>query len=205
MAVESPPPPDPNPIVPPAPLPQDTKTRNLLVAVVAIVLSVVLFFSLRTQTQTPSLGTLAAESTPLEVALANGQPTLMEFYADWCTSCQTMAPLIGDLEQDYGDRLNVVMLNVDNDKWLPEVLNYRVDGIPHFVFLDAQGQTVGQTIGEQPRSIMVANLDALLAQKVLPYAATTGRTSLFEGVFRPNSPSTTDPRSHSSQSVVAPS
>jgi hypothetical protein len=45
-----------------------------------------------------------------------------------------MAPDVGVLKKQYGESVNFVMLNIDNTKWLPEILNYRVDGIPHFVF-----------------------------------------------------------------------
>ena len=48
-----------------------------------------------------------------------------------------MAPDIQQLKDSYAGRVNFVMLNVDNTKWLPEMLNYRVDGIPHFEFLAA--------------------------------------------------------------------
>jgi thiol-disulfide isomerase/thioredoxin len=178
-----------------------TRVRNLLIVLVAIALSVAVFFGLQTQTNSVSLNSLAEEATPLEVALKNGKPTLMEFYANWCTSCQAMAPEIDTLEQQYQDQINFVMLNVDNTKWLPEVLHYRVDGIPHFVFLNQKGEAIANTIGEQPRTIMAANLEALVAGASLPFAQATGQVSAFSTAVKPTKPTNADPRSHSSQVV----
>jgi thioredoxin-like negative regulator of GroEL len=91
------------------------------------------------------------------------------------------------------------MLNVDNTKWLPEILSYRVDGIPHFVFLGTDGQPVAQAIGEQPRSVMEENLVALASGVALPNAEATGQTSAFSAPVAPSSAA--DPRSHGSQVV----
>uniref|UniRef100_A0A832H3F6 Redoxin domain-containing protein n=1 Tax=Oscillatoriales cyanobacterium SpSt-402 TaxID=2282168 RepID=A0A832H3F6_9CYAN len=178
-----------------------TRVRNFLIAIVAIVLSTALFLGLKTETPPGLLSAMADESVPLEVALGNGKPTLMEFYANWCTSCQAMAPDLETLKQQYGEQVNFVMLNVDNSKWLPEILNYRVDGIPHFVFLDNAGNAIAQTMGEQPRTVMEANLVALSDGSPLPYVQSGGATSAFSAPVTPAKPSTTDPRSHSSQVV----
>ena len=180
-----------------------TRVRNFIIVMVAIVLTASVFLGLKTETWTGLLSTMAEESVPLEIALSNGKPTLMEFYANWCTSCQAMAPDMAALEQEYGDRVNFVMLNVDNSKWLPEVLSYRVDGIPHFVFLGQDGSAIAQSIGEQPRSIMKANLVALAGGDSLPYAKTSGQTSAFSAPVTTKAKADSDPRSHSSQ-VVAP-
>jgi thiol-disulfide isomerase/thioredoxin len=176
------------------------RVRNLLIVLVAIALSVALFLGLRTQTNSVSLSALNEESTPLELALGNGKPTLMEFYADWCTVCQAMAPDVHELKQQYGDSVNFVMLNVDNTKWLPEVLKYRVDGIPHFVFLNNEGEAIAQTIGEQPRTIMATNLESLVAGSPLPYAQASGEVSKFNAPVAPAGGSD-DPRLHGSQVV----
>ncbi len=180
-----------------------TRFRNLLIVLVAVVLSVTVFFGLRTQTSSVSLTVMAKEAMPLEMALSNGKPTLMEFYANWCTSCQAMAKDVSELKQQYSDRVNFVMLNVDNTKWLPEILHYRVDGIPHFVYLNQQGEPLASAIGEQPRSILEDNLVALAEGELLPYAKTSGRTSEFSTstTTTPNQ-ATTNPRSHSSQVVI---
>ncbi len=180
-----------------------SKLRNLLIAVSAMVLSVLIFIGLRVQTAVPTLATLVAQAVPLETAVTNGKPTLIEFYADWCTSCQAMAPTVASVEQTYGDRVNFVMLNVDNDKWLPEILAYRVDGIPHFEFLDRQAQSIGATLGEQPLPVLAADLDALLQAQALPQSQAVGAVSTIQGdrLSTPSSgtPGQTDPRSHGAQ------
>lgn len=178
-----------------------TRFRNFTIAIVAIILSTAIFLGLKTETAPGLLSAMAEESVPLEVALTNGKPTLMEFYANWCTSCQAMAPDVEALKAQYGDQVNFVMLNVDNSKWLPEILSYRVDGIPHFVFLSQQGESIAQAIGEQPRSVMEANLIALAENIALPYAQATGQTSAFSAPVAPPKKSQSDPRSHSSQVV----
>lgn len=177
-----------------------TRVRNFLIAIVAIVLSVALVLGLRTETTTATLTTLGEESTPLDVALSNGKPSMVEFYANWCTVCQKMAPDIAALEKEYAGKLNFVMLNVDNTKWLPEMLQYRVDGIPHFVFLDKNGEALAQAIGDQPRVIMANNLSALANNSPLPYATASGEVSKFSAPVAPKG-SEEDPRSHGSQVV----
>ena len=175
------------------------RVRNFLIVTVAVVLSVALFLGLRSETSSVSLADLDKASTPLEVALSNGKPSLIEFYANWCTVCQKMAPDIATLETEYAEKVNFVMLNVDNSKWLPEMLQYRVDGIPHFVFLDQNAQAQAETIGDQPRTIMGSNLEALIAGSTLPYAQANGRVSQFSSTT--STGSNEDPRSHGSQVV----
>jgi len=175
------------------------RLQNVIIALVAIVLSSFIFFSFQTQANSVSLETQAQKSLPLTIALSNNKPTLTEFYANWCTTCQAMAKDLATVKKKYADSVNFVMLNIDNDKWLPEVLRYRVDGIPHFVFFNAQGETVAQTIGEQPLSILEANLDALIASIPLPYANVNGVSSPLPSTLELNPVKQSDPRSHGGQ------
>ena len=179
------------------PEPMGKQVRNLVLVLAAVALSVALFLGLQTGSNTGSLAAMAKSAVPLETALVNGKPTLMEFYADWCTSCQAMARDMSELKQDYGQQVNFVMLNVDNSKWLPEMLHYRVEAIPHFMFLDPKGETIASAIGEQPRPIMTANLQALAAAEPLPYVQQRGRISQVEPSVAPKAGE--DPRSHGAQ------
>jgi thiol-disulfide isomerase/thioredoxin len=184
-----------------------TQWRNLLIVLVAIALSVAIVLGLRTQTNGASLESLAAKSVPLEIAQTNGKPTLVEFYANWCTACQSMAGDVAKLEQQYGQDVNFVMLNVDNTKWLPEILKYSVEGIPHFVYFNKTSEAIAMAVGQQPYPLMSENLLALSNDQALPYQQVGGRTSAFSAPVKPNpaKPNSDDPRGHGGQPAsVAP-
>ncbi len=180
--------------------PSSNKIQNMIVALVAIALAVALFFGQRFQQSSTSLGAQASAATPIDMALANGKPTLLEFYADWCSSCQAMAPSLAQLKQDYRTTVNFAMLNVDNTKWLPEIEKYRVDGIPHFVFFDKSGALLAQAIGEQPDRVVRSALDEIIAGQVQPIPQdgysriAAGQTSKMPAENLP--PKASDPRSH---------
>jgi thiol-disulfide isomerase/thioredoxin len=171
------------------------RLRNFAIVGVAVVLAIAITLGLQTATPSASLTDMAKAAAPLEQSLTNGKPTLIEFYANWCTSCQAMAPSLQQLKGRYQDQVNFVMLNVDNSKWLPEMLHYRVDGIPHFAFLNAQGNDMGSAIGEVPSPILAENLEALITNTPLPHAKATGQTSAVEATLPANTAADT-PRSH---------
>lgn len=165
----------------PEPATNSPNWRNLIVALAAILLGATLFFTTKQSQSNVSLEALAKSSTGYEQAIANPKPTLIEFYADWCTSCQSMAADNLALQKEYGDRVNFVMLNVDNSKWLPEMERFNVDGIPHFVYMEENNQVLGNAIGVVPKAIMADNLEAMLNHQDLPYLQNRpGKTSPLE-------------------------
>jgi thiol-disulfide isomerase/thioredoxin len=140
-----------------------------LLAPAGIALGAALFVLSRTSGGIASLEDLAQSSVPLDVALSNGRPSVVEFYADWCEVCKSLAKDSSVLKQRYGDRVNFVMLNVDNPKWAEEVAEYRVGGIPHWEYLDTEGNSKGFVVGNLPKEILDANAEALSSQAALPY------------------------------------
>jgi thiol:disulfide interchange protein len=172
----------------------ENRVRNLLIAIAAIIFTAALFFGFQTQNSGASLAAVAKAATPLESALANNHPTVVEFYADWCTSCQSMAADNMALQRQYGSDVNFVMLNVDNNKWLPEITRFKVDGIPHFVFMDSKNMVVGNAIGVVPHTVMAENITAMMAGTELPHnRLESDHISPFTG---PLPADATQPKSH---------
>ncbi len=97
---------------------------------------------------------MAQASMGYQEALSSRKPTLLEFYADWCTTCQGMAPIINNLEQEYKDEINLVMLNIDDPQWQEIIKEYKVTGVPQFTFLDPDRQMIDTLIGKVPKQVM---------------------------------------------------
>ncbi|KAK7406612.1 hypothetical protein VNO78_08241 [Psophocarpus tetragonolobus] len=175
-------------------LPQlPTKDLNTKIAIVSTLAALGLFLSTRLDFGV-SLKDLSAIAMPYEEALSNGKPTVVEFYADWCEVCRELAPDVYKVEQQYKDKVNFVMLNVDNTKWEQELDEFGVEGIPHFAFLDKQGNEEGNVVGRLPRQYLLDNVDALArGQPSVPHARVVGQYSSAEArkVHQ-----VVDPRSH---------
>ena len=109
-----------------------------------------------------TLKALAKEAIPYENAIANGKPTLLEFYADWCTTCQGMSPIVRNLAEKYDNQVNLVMLNIDDPQWDNLVQRYQVTGIPQYTFIDAKANTVDTLVGKVPQAIMAQVFEQLI-------------------------------------------
>ncbi|MQL77045.1 hypothetical protein Taro_009458, partial [Colocasia esculenta] len=169
------------------------KDINRRIAVASSLAAVGLFLSSKLDFGV-SLKDLAANAVPYEEALSNGMPTVVEFYADWCEVCRELAPDVYKVEQEYKDRVNFVMLNVDNTKWEQELDEFGVEGIPHFAFLDKDGNEEGNVVGRLPKRYLLENVVALAnGEPSVPHARVVGQYTSAESrkVHQ-----VVDPRSH---------
>lgn len=73
-----------------------------------------------------------AEERALAIALAGRQKaTILEFYSPRCTLCRSLMQVVEDIQRREGDWLRIVMADVENKTWLPEVFGW----LSHLPFL----------------------------------------------------------------------
>ena len=166
--------------------------KGLLLAVALALALALLVMRGGLQSESP-MEQLARRSLDPDVALTNGQPTLIEFYADWCQACREMAPAMLSLEQSTRDRLDVVLVNVDNPRWLDLVDRYEVNGIPQLNLFAADGQPRGRSIGVRTAQELQALGDALINDSPVPAPQGIGSASTLQDLARTDR---TGPRSH---------
>lgn len=169
------------------------RERLILLALAAVLAAAVLWWRGGLQPQAP-LEALARRSPDLNTALSSGRPSIVEFYADWCEACRSMAPAMEALERQHREQLNVVMLNVDNPRWLPEIERYEVNGIPQLELFNGAGEAVGRSIGARSAGELQALATALLSDQPLPALAGVGAVSSLPE--EPNAATMAAPRSH---------
>ena len=114
------------------------------------------------------LDQLAKNSLLPEKALSNGRPTVFEFYADWCEACKQMAPDMIAVKKQNGNKVDVVLLNVDNSRWLDLIDKYNVNGIPQLTYFDDKGEFKGFSLGVKKYSELNEIFLALIENSELP-------------------------------------
>ena len=114
------------------------------------------------------LDELARNSLLPEQALSNGKPTVFEFYADWCEACKEMAPDMIKVKKQVSNKVDVVLLNVDNSRWDDLIDKYNVNGIPQLTFFDDKGEFKGLSLGVRKYSELNQMFIALINNSDLP-------------------------------------
>lgn len=104
---------------------------------------------------TPSAG-LDLASIPLEQALSSGKPTLAEFGSSTCIPCKQMKPLLEELAVDYEGKLNVVIVEVYEQKELTQ--QYGIMAIPTQIVFDENGKEITRHMGLYAKEDIIAQL-----------------------------------------------
>jgi thioredoxin 1 len=91
--------------------------------------------------------------------LDSDKPVLVDFWAEWCPPCKMIAPILDQIAQEHGDRLEIVKLNVDEN---PEVAaRYGVLNIP-LLNVYVQGEVAKSIVGAKPKRALLKDLEEFI-------------------------------------------
>ena len=91
--------------------------------------------------------------------LQSDTPVLVDYWAEWCGPCKMIAPILDEVSKDYGGRLRVVKMNVDENTATPA--KYGIRGIPTLMLFKG-GELAATKVGALPKSQLTAFLDGHL-------------------------------------------
>jgi thioredoxin 1 len=90
-------------------------------------------------------------------------PAIIDFYADWCSPCKMVAPILEDLAREYSGKIMVYKVNTENEQELASV--FGIHSIPTLLFVPVTGQPQA-AMGVLPRQTFVKVIqDVLLENK----------------------------------------
>lgn len=87
----------------------------------------------------------------------SGEHLLMfEFYADWCSLCKKLEPILEKIARENRDKVAVYKINTDRNSELS--YSFRVSGIPHVIFVKNK-ENVFSLTGLHPQNMYLKIID----------------------------------------------
>ncbi|MEL7585589.1 MAG: thioredoxin [Prolixibacteraceae bacterium] len=90
-------------------------------------------------------------------------PCLIDFYADWCGPCKMVAPILEELQKEYGSSLNIYKVDTEDQRELASM--FGIQSIPSLLFVPVDGQPQ-MAMGALPKNTFEQAIsDVLKVQK----------------------------------------
>ena len=84
-----------------------------------------------------------------EWKFAGTKPAVIDFYADWCGPCKMVAPILEELSEEYGDKIDIYKVDTEAERELAAV--FGIQSIPAFLFVPQEGRpTMSNGIAQTP-------------------------------------------------------
>ncbi|AXT58215.1 thioredoxin [Aquimarina sp. MMG015] len=84
-------------------------------------------------------------------------PVLVDFYADWCGPCKTLAPILKEVKEELGTSIKIVKIDVDKNQ--PLAARYQVRGVPTML-LFKEGKQLWRQSGVLQKTEIISIINA---------------------------------------------
>ena len=99
------------------------------------------------------------ENFETEVLKAD-KPVVVDFWAEWCGPCKAIAPILDNICDQFGDKVVIGKVNVDEVKQTP--VKYGIRSIPTLLFFN-NGEIVKQEVGLQSEQTLIDNVNQIIS------------------------------------------
>ena len=89
--------------------------------------------------------------------LNSDTPVLVDYWAEWCGPCKSIAPILDEVAKEYAGKIKVMKLNIDENQETPR--KFGVRGIPTLM-LFKNGSVEAQKVGALSKSQLSAFIDS---------------------------------------------
>ncbi|MGB4415862.1 MAG: thioredoxin [Paludibacter sp.] len=102
------------------------------------------------------------ETNPTEWKYLGDKPCIIDFYADWCAPCKTIAPILEDLAKEYSGQIYVYKIDTEQEQELAAAFGIR--SIPTLLFCPI-GENPQMAQGAMPKDAFKQAIEEVLLKK----------------------------------------
>lgn len=95
-------------------------------------------------------------STDFPALVQDDKLLVVDFFATWCGPCKKLSPTLNEVSEEFGDRVNIVKVDVDESEDL--AMTYGIRSVPTVLFFK-KGQQVDKFVGALPKSEIVSKIE----------------------------------------------
>ena len=89
-------------------------------------------------------------------------PVLIDFWADWCQPCKTLAPIVAKIADEYAGKF--ILAKVDTEKEQELAAHFGIKSLPTMKII-VNGQIAGERVGAIPESEIRAFIDPFIVSE----------------------------------------
>jgi len=77
------------------------------------------------------------------------KPAIIDFYADWCSPCKMLAPILEEIDKEYNGKIQIYKINTEEEQELSYA--FGIQSIPSILFIPLDDQPP-MAVGALPKN-----------------------------------------------------